>query len=95
MGIFGRSKSEEDGFTSYYKCNGMIEVHVAEDGTEVFKLPRSFKWVETEEEDAVSCPYCGEEEIYYHRGEYICINCESTFTEEELAEHCGCDIIHG
>ncbi len=87
-------KKEKNGFTSYFKCNGDIEVHVAEDGTEIFALPHNYTWVGTAEGDGVYCPICSEE-IHYHSGEYICVNCESTFTESTLEEHCGCGIIHG
>ena len=94
MGIFDRKKGkEEDGFTSYFKCNGDIEVQVAKDGTEIFQLPRNYKWAGTVEEDEILCPTCGEE-IHYN-GEYVCVHCEGTFSEEELEEYCGCGVTHG
>jgi DNA-directed RNA polymerase subunit RPC12/RpoP len=90
-----KRNKDENGFSSYFKRNGDIEVHVAKDGTEIFQVPIDYKWVGTEEEDGVSCPNCAFEEIYYHNGEYICVNCESTFSEHELEDYCGCRIIHG
>ncbi|TWH59389.1 hypothetical protein DesLBE_3768 [Desulfitobacterium sp. LBE] len=95
MGIFNRKHNKDgDGFSSYFKCNGDIEVHVDENGTEIFQVPNDYKWVGTEEEDGVFCSNCGEE-IYYHNGGYICVHCESTFSEHELEDHCGGGITHG
>lgn len=95
MGLFNRNNSDESGFSSYFKCDGDIEVYVGDDGTEIFSVPPDYTWVCTEEEEGVSCPNCGFEEINYHNGEYICVNCESTFTEQELVDYCGCGINHG
>ena len=97
MGLFDpKCNKDEDGFWSYFKCNGDIEVHVAEDGTEIYQLPIDYKWVGTEEGDGVYCPNCGgDEEIHFHNGEFICVNCERTFSEHELEDYCACGIIHG
>ncbi len=81
-----------DGFSTYFKFNGDIEVHVAEDGTEILQIPKDYRWVGTEEENGVDCPTCGEE-IYYHNGEYLCLQCEGTFSKHELEGNCGCGII--
>ena len=41
--------------------------------------PIDYKVVCSVDEDvSVSCPRCGFEEIYYHNGEYVCLNCECT-----------------
>ena len=82
-----------DKYSTYYKCNGDIEVHVFEDGTEHFELPSNYTWVGTEEEEGVFCPRCSEEINY--NGEYVCVHCESTYSESELEDHCGCGVTHG
>lgn len=45
-----------------------------------------------DENEDVSCPRCGFEEIYYHNGEYVCLNCECTLSEQEIVDYCGTDI---
>lgn len=89
------SQNKDEISSVYYKCDGDIEVCVFGDGTEIYTVPDDYKWVSTIEDDGVSCPQCGYEEIHYHNGIYVCTNCECTFTEQELIDYCGCDIIHG
>lgn len=95
MRSFRHAKNDDDEFSVYFKCNGDIEVHVFRDGTEIYSVPNDYERVYTVEEETVSCPQCGFEEIYYHNGEYICTECECTFIEQELVDYCGCDIFHG
>lgn len=90
----GKQSKGKEVFSTYLKCNGDIEVTVAEDGAEMFEIPNDYVWAGTEEEDGIFCSNCGEE-IFYHNGEYICLNCERTYTEQELEDYCGCGIIHG
>lgn len=94
MGLFNRNKDMDEESSAYYKCNGDIEVHVYDDGTEIYSVPSDYKSISTEEGDCVFCPQCDSESIYYHNGEYICTDCECTFSEQELIDFCGCGIIH-
>ena len=73
---------------TYTKC-GDIEVYVFKDGTEHYRVPSDYQIVYDEYDDSVSCPHCDHEEIYYHDGEFICIECESTFTKQELDDYAG------
>ncbi|MCM1233068.1 MAG: hypothetical protein NC489_23335 [Ruminococcus flavefaciens] len=90
MGLFKQSKNDEAEFYSYFKCDGDIEVDVFDDGTEIFSVPHDYKAASTEEGDDILCPNCHNgDSIHYHNGEYVCVHCESTFTEQELIDYCG------
>lgn len=95
MGLFKHTKNDEAEFSSYFKCNGDIEVVVFDDGTEIFSVPHDYKAASTEEGDDILCPNCyNGDSIHYHNGEYICVHCEKTFTEQELVDYCGCGIVY-
>lgn len=92
-GVMEHTKSDEVEVYSYFKCNGDIEVHVFEDGTEIFSAPDDYMAVSTEEGDDILCPNCHSgDSIHYHNGEFICVHCENSFTEQELIDYCGCGI---
>lgn len=42
-----------------------------------------------ENEDYVTCPFCGEDELRYHDGEGRCISCKSVFSDEEIERYVG------
>jgi DNA-directed RNA polymerase subunit RPC12/RpoP len=95
MGLFKNKKKNVEESYSYSKFGGDINVHVFDDGTEIFNTPNDYESVCTEEEDDITCPNCGASDgIHYHDGKYVCIFCEGTFSEQDLIDHCGCGIRH-
>lgn len=88
------------GFWGLIKKLGDIDVHThydndgEEDGS-VYSLPRSYKrLIPDDENDEIVCPVCGSEEIYYRKGEYVCIYCENTFSKDEIEEANGASFYH-
>ena len=45
-----------------------------------------------DEDEFIACPHCGFEDIFYHNGEYVCLNCDSILDEQEIIDYCGTDI---
>lgn len=47
-----------------------------------------YEYVYDEDGNSVSCPHCGAEELRYNFG-CCCIECESTFTDQEIEDYAG------
>ena len=41
----------------------------------------------TDEGDTVCCPCCGEDDLRYHNGKACCLECDSTFSDDEITDY--------
>lgn len=74
--------------SDYAKCPYCTDEGVLDfDGMEELVDP-GYEYVYDEDGNNVSCPCCGAEELRYHVGCY-CIECESTFSDQEIEDYAG------
>ena len=80
---------DEEGFEGEYVNSLGVTIYYIYDGDDTLitgYTDPGWEHVYTAEGDGLYCPYCKDEDIRYHDGEYCCISCDLTFTEEEIDE---------
>lgn len=74
-------------------CSGELFDDEDEDGYEDDEMEEyqdpGWDYVYDENGNSISCPNCDAEELRFHNGQCCCIECDSTFTDQEIEDYAG------
>ncbi len=80
----------EDGEMETYISDLGIEKHRIYD--EILGWSESYadpmwEYIYTSDGNTVCCPNCGEDDLRYHNGRGCCLECDSTFSDDEISDY--------